>query len=180
MTKIQRIKSAASGLVIILVGALMIRFPEIGFHTAGGILSLALLVLGIRSLYYYFSMARYMVDGRKSLYKGIILLNFALFTASLKDIPIAYIILYLIGIYAFAGVVDILRVRDARSMDASSWKLKMLTGAGNLIIVILCLYFGFVRDSVDMVVYIFAAGLFYSGLMRIISAFRRSEIVYIQ
>ena len=69
---------------------------------------------------------------------------------------------------------------DARKMESPQWKIKLLTGAGDLLIVALCIFFGLVKGSVESVVYIFAAGLLYSGLMRIITAFRRSAIVYIQ
>lgn len=40
--------------------------------------------------------------------------------------------------------------------------------------------FGFVLKKTDTVSYIYGEGLVYSGIMRIISAFRRTEIVYIQ
>ena len=39
---------------------------------------------------------------------------------------------------------------------------------------------GIVLRSADLVVYIYCAGLCYAGIMRMISAFRRTAIVFIQ
>ena len=166
--------------MLILLSIFMVLHPEFGFPTAGLALCLAMLVIGIRSLQYFFSMGRYMVDGRRSLYKGIIMLNLGLFTMTLNTVSVRIIVLYLIRIYAFAGGVDIMGALDAHKMESPSWRLKLLTGIGNLVIVVLCLYFGLIRGSEDSVVYIFSAGLFYSGIMRVIGAFRLSAIVYIQ
>lgn len=180
MTKIQRAGSLLSGILMILLSIFIALFPEIGFHLVGMVMSITMLVMGIRALRYYFTMARYMVDGRYSLYRGVIMLNLCLFTMSLTTVPAIYIIAYLVGIHAFAGGVDILGVIDARSMESPSWRIRLLTGLGNITIAGLCLYFGIFRGSVDSVVYVYSAGLFYSGVLRIIDAFRRSAVVYIQ
>ena len=165
---------------MIALSALMVVDAEFGFQVVCIIICCGMLFLGIKSLYYYQTMARHMVGGRMQLYRGIVLLDLGLFTFSLNTIPKAYVILYLMGIHAFAGVVDILRARESKMMDNPAWKNSLIYGVGNLAMAVLCLVFGFLWKNADAVVYTYAAGLVYSGIARIANAFRKTAVVYIQ
>lgn len=176
MTKLQRIKSFFSGLISLAFSILILWDHDKGFELIMVVLGFSMVIRGIHSLVYYFTMARYMVGGKYSLYLGIIMFDFGVFTLAMSDIPRIYIVLYLMACNAFSGVIDIMRGLEARSYEGS-WKLNTAHGIVNIIIAIACCVF---ISSKRILVYIYAAGLIYSSIIRIINAFRRSAIVYIQ
>lgn len=177
MNGAKRITGVIIGALMFLLGVLLIADPDGGLAVAALILSISLLVYAIRMLIYYFSMARHMVGGRTILYIGVIVLDLSIFFVTLSDIPRIYIVLYLAAIHAFAGAIDVLRAFEAMRYKAPSWKFSMITGAVNIIVAVLCIVF---LGSERMIVYIYAAGLIWSAITRVIDAFRKTAIVYIQ
>ena len=177
MSSAQRIKNILIGLGIILGSVILIAFPEEGLVIASAILSLSLFIYGIKTLIYYFTMARHMVGGRIMLYLAVIVLDFGMFTMMMTTIPRIYIVLYLLFIYAFAGAIDVLRALEAKKYQAPSWRFSLISGILNVVIAILCVVF---ITSTRMIVYLYCAGLIYSAVVRIVTAFRKTAIVYIQ
>ena len=173
----QRIKNVLIGVFIIIGGIILMAFPDNGLIIVASILCLSLFIYGIRSLVYYFSMARHMVGGRIILYLGIIILDLGMFALMLTNIPRFYIVLYLLVIYAFSGVIDVLRSLEAKKYQAPSWKFFLASGLVNIVVAVLCIVF--IKRG-DMIVYFYGAGLIYSAVVRIISALRKTAIVYIQ
>ena len=161
--------------MLILAPVLMV-FPENGYDIIITIIAAILFVRGFERIIYYFTMARFMVGGRTVLYTGIVLLDFGVISASLTYVPHYYILLYLIGVYAFTGAVEVLRAFEARSFGGS-WKLKIGHGLVNIALAALCVIF-MKRMSIAVVVY--SLGLIYSGVLRIITACRRSKLIFIQ
>ncbi len=180
MNYFQRIRKIIAGMLFIFAGIILILFAEYGYMFILLALGLYLLVYGIRMMLYYFTMARLMVGGKTILYKGIILLDLAMFTLSLSSLRPTYLILYLVGIYAAYGVIDILRSFEAKKIESPEWKFKFISGLLNLLVAISAVVFGLVMRSSDIPVYIYCVGLIWSGVSRIISAFRRTAVVYIQ
>ncbi len=172
----KRIENLIIAFFMIISGIIMIYDAESGYIFVVSILSLSLAVYSIKTLIYYFSMARYMVGGKRMLYTGVILLEFAIFTMSLTDVPRFYIILYLAGCHIFSGIVYILRALEAKRLMASIWKYNMLFGMGNILIAIACFVFS---RSAGTIPVIYGAGLIYSAVLRIIQAFKKTAIVYI-
>ena len=180
MTSVQRVKKVLAGLLMLLCCVALAAEPEFGFYFVALILSVSLLLYALRSLLYYFTMARHMVGGKSILFRGVIVLDLAVFTLSMVDDPKLYIIFYLLGIHAFAGLMAILRALEARRFQSPSWRRNMLSGAVNLIIAVLAVIAGlFLPDTRDLV-YLYAGCLFYSACVQIASAFRKTAIVYIQ
>lgn len=173
----QRIKNILIGIAIILGALILIAFPEEGIIITASILSLSLFIYGIKTLIYYVTMARHMVGGRIMLYLAVVVLDLGMFTMMLTNIPKIYIVLYLVVVYAFAGVVSILRALEAKRYQAPMWKLSLISGIINVVIAILCIIF---MRSTNMIVYLYCAGLIYSAIVRIVTAFRETAIVYIQ
>ncbi len=180
MTIWQKIKNVLAGLGMIALAVLMILDSEFGFKMIFLIMSLGLFFLGVKSLIFYHTMARHMVGGRMQLYRGIILLDLGVFTMSLNSIPDAYIVLYLMGIHMFAGIVDILRARENKALDSPAWKSSLVYGLGNILMAGLCIASGVILKRSDIVVYVYAAGLVYAGIARIIDATRRTAVIYMQ
>jgi len=180
MTNMQRVKKVLAGLLMLVCCAALASDPDFGFYFVALILSISLLLYALRSLIYYFTMARHMVGGKSILFRGIIVLDLAVFTLSMVDDPKLYIILYLLGIHAFSGLMGILRALEARRYQSPAWRRSMLSGAVNLVIAVLAVIAGlFLPDTRDLV-YLYAACLFYSACVQIASAFRKTAIVYIQ
>ena len=176
MTKLQRIKEIAFGLIMTAYALLLFITPEKSFPAIVAVLSLIYTVRGISTIIYYFTMARYMTDGRSILYKGVILLDFGLLTSVLTNVPHIYVLLYLLIMHAFSGAVEILRAQEAAKYGGA-WKLKMFHGIVDLLLALTCIIF--IRQQ-SIAVIVFAVGLVYSAILRIISAFRETKLIYIQ
>ena len=177
MSSGRRIKNVLIGILIILGAVILIAFPEEGIIITASILSLSLFVYGIKTLIYYITMTRHMVGGRIMLYLAVVVLDLGMFTMMLTNIPKMYIALYLVVVYAFSGAIDILRALEAKKYQAPSWRLSLTSGIISVVIAILCIVF---IGSTNMIVYLYSAGLIYSAIARIVTAFRKTAIVYIQ
>ncbi len=176
MGLIQRIETFILGLAGIFCGLLIIDSPGEGYGTAAAFLGVMLLFSGLRSLYYYFSMARHMVGGKAILFTGIITLDFGVFTFSLTSLPRIYLILYLLAVHAIAGIVDILRGLESKRLSAPSWRWSIFRGSVNLTAAIMCV--GFLRHPF-ILIRLYSLGLIYSSLLTMVNAFRRTTFVYI-
>ena len=178
MTLIQRIMNIITGLIMISLGILFIVYEDDDMYLVVIlILALGLAIKGIRDIIYYFTMARHMVSGKIILFQGVITFDFALLTISLSDVPRFYIMLYLITAHAFSGVVETLRAMESRRTVDGPWRMKLGHGLVNLALALACLIL--IRRT-DVAMMIYSLGLIYSGIMRIISAFRRTAFIVIQ
>ena len=177
MTKFQRVKNIIYGLLLIASGMILLFIPEDAFVLLLLLLSTTLLISGVNTLVYYFTMARFMVDGKMMLYKGIIIFDFGVLTASLVDVPRQFVLVYLIGVHAFSGLVELLRALEARRYGGRNWRLKMGHGLVNVVTCIICVIF---INHTNTVIIVYALGILYSGVLTLVSAFRRTAFVYIQ
>ena len=176
MTKFQRVKEIVFGLIMIFLAYVMMRFPKEGYEFIIFIFAVYFTLTGIRNITYFVTMARYMVGGRTSLYNGIILLDLGILTRELTNVPHYYVLVYLIAIHAFSGAVEVLRALEAKRFGGS-WKLKMGHGVVNILMALVCAVF---IKYMNLAVIIYCIGLIYSSILRIISACRRTKLVYIQ
>ena len=178
MTLYQRIKRILFSLCMLAVAVLFLKYhkEDWAYLAVVGILSTGLLIAAIRYMIYYFTMARHMVGGKIILIEGVIILDFALITFSLANVPRIYILLYLIGVHAFTGAVEILRAMEARRTVASHWRLKFFHGTVNIILAIACL--AFIREP-ETALIIYSLGLMYSAVVRLFDAFRKTAFIVI-
>ena len=133
MTKLQRARELLGGLLMLAGGALVVYRPASGILLITLIIIVTTILKGLGSLTYYITMARHMVGGKLQLYKGIILLDIGMFFMSLDNVPVFYLVLYLLVANLISGVIEILGAREARQMEAGSWKLKMAIGAADVL-----------------------------------------------
>ena len=141
------------------------------------VLTLGLAIKGIKDIFFYFTMARHMVGGKMILFQGVIVLDFALLTGSLSDVPKIYILLYLVVIHAFSGVVEILRAMEARRTVSGPWKMKFTHGMVDFLLAFSC--FIFIRQTHTALI-IYSIGLLYSAVMRIANSLRRTTFILIR
>ena len=180
MTLIQRIGKVLSALMSVLCAVLVLVLEEDSFLFVILLLGVSFTFLGVRSLIYYFTMARYMVDGKGVLWFGVILFDFGVFTLSITQHYGWFIVVYLLGAYAFSGVVDILRALEAKRANAPMWKLNLCSGILNVFFAGAAVFFGLVQGDLRRLCWIYAFGLLNGALVKFISAFRKTAIVYIQ
>lgn len=176
MNDLQKAGTVASGILMLVTGVILFLVPDDGTFYVAVILAITLFLIGMRLLVYYFTMARRMVGGRAVLLLGVFLLDFCAFTVTILDEPRIMVILYLVGWHGFSGLVSILRAREAK-IHKGNWKLKAANGVINILVVIGCICF--IKNR-TVLTGIYATGLCYSAFTRIISAFRKTQIVYIQ
>ncbi len=178
MNKFQRAKNLIKGLIMMAAGGIVLFVPGDTYIILLFLLAMALVLSGINTLAYYFTMARFMTGGKIMLYKGIIVLNFGMLTGSLADVPRIYVMMYLIGIHAFSGLVEILRALEAKRYGGGrSWHLKLGHGLLNIGMCILCCIF--IRHAKTVSI-IYAMGIIYSAILTIAATFRKTDVVYIQ
>jgi uncharacterized membrane protein HdeD (DUF308 family) len=137
-----------------------------------------LVIYGIRILNYYSRMARFMVGGKTVMILGFVFLDLGLFTMSLLDAHPIYIILYLLAFYAFSGAIDVMRAFEQKGNE-SRWKLKLATGFIEISIALTAFISGVFFRSTNIVVIIFALGLAYTALAKVIDAFRKQPMMSI-
>ena len=141
------------------------------------VLSTGLLIKGLRDIIFYFTMARHMVGGKMILIQGVIVLDFALLTGSMSDVPKIYILLYLVVLHAFSGVVEVLRAMEARRIVSGPWKMKFTHGVVDFLLALSC--FIYIRQTHTALI-IYSIGLLYSAVMRIANALRRTTFILIR
>ncbi len=178
MTIYQRIKKILFSLCMFAVALFFILYPsDNAYMIVVGILSIGLAIAGIKDIVFYFRMARHMVEGKMILIQGVIIFDFAIITGSLADVPKIYILLYLIGVHAFSGVVEVLRAMEAKSTVGGPWKLKFSHGIVNFALAIACLIF--IRQS-NTALIIYSLGLMYSAVVRLFDAFGKTTFMVIE
>ena len=177
MTIWQRIRNIISALFLILLGLLIILFGADAYDLVLLAYSVVLLFYGIRCLNYYLGMSRYMTGGRSMLYRSIIFIDLGLFALSLTvDVPVTVVLIYLTGILAFSGLVDIFRAFEARKIQGH-WKLRLLSGIVTVLFAAAALIY--MRTPADVAL-IYGLSLFYNAFTRLINAFRRTQLIIIQ
>ena len=109
MTSIQRIKKFLSGLGMLLGSLVLVVEPENGYYIIALLLSISLLMSGVKALFYYFTLARNMVGGKSILYRALVMTDLGLFTLTTITIPKFYLICHLLISHGFSGLVDMLK-----------------------------------------------------------------------
>ena len=178
MNSIQRIKKFLFGLAMLLGSLILVVEPEDGYYIIAFILTISLLVTGVRALVYYFTMARNMVGGKSILYRALILTDLGIFTLTTITIPKIYLICHLLISHAFSGLVDMLKAIEDKKLQSSSWRMSFLYGLGNLLIAVVA-FICALNQSAALVVDIYCIGLAYSGIMQMAASFRKTAIIYI-
>ena len=177
MTIIKRIRGFFAGIFMVAVSLLYAAAPTEALPAITAVLSLALLLYGVKMMVFYFTLARHMTGGLAVLFRAVLIFDIGLFAFYLPDVPLIYVMIYLAAIHGFAGIAGVLKALEAKRLEAPSWKLNFFHGLVNAIMAVLCLVFS---KSIRTAVLIYSSGLFYSGVIRIIQAFRKTASIYVQ
>jgi len=177
MTWTKRIANIIIGLLYSLLAILFMRDTENAVSIIVLLISISASLYGLNNIMYFIGMARYMVGGKAILYRGVIALDFGLFSLMFATIPSMYCMIYLLAIKLFYGLVGILRALEAKRLNAEIWKTRLILGCGNILIVIVCLFF---MKSKAVFVAVYSIGLINSAIGRIARALKKTAMVYIQ
>ena len=173
MGRSQRIGTFFRGLMMLITSIALCLYPDEAYPVVASLLGLSFLIAGIRRFIYYMTMARHMVGGRMVLYLSLLLIDLGIFTLSIVDVPLIYVMVYLFCIHGLTGVTEVLRAMEVKRMEGP-WKRKMIHAVISIAFTVACLTS--IRNS-NLVVFIYSAGLFYSALTLIVTAFRNTGIV---
>lgn len=180
MTRSRRIIDVLFGIVMFVAGiAFFTSKPENSVIAMLTLIQLGMTFRGLRALFYYLTMARYVVGGKNVLYRSFIWLDLGVLAGSLASHPTIYIAFYLALLHVFSGIVSVFRANEARGYGAQ-WRLKMAYGVTNILLAAAIVVGSTVFGQPLVTIYIYGAGLMYSAVLRIVSAFKRTDIVYIQ
>lgn len=180
MTKLLRAFNVITGIGMFVVGALFfVDSPADVMEFVLFVIQLGMTLRGLRTLYYYLTMARYMVGGKQVLYRSMIYLDLGILAGSVSEHPVVFAVLYMAAIHAFEGLISILRANESRKIKAH-WKFKMSTGLIEVILAIDTAILAIGYGKPDAAIYLYGVSLIYLSVLRIVQAFRHTEIVYIQ
>lgn len=176
MSRTRRVASIVLSVLMVASGILLLLTPKAGLILVTAALGIALVAYGMGRLVYYFTMARLMVGGLSMLFVGIIAIDAGTFVLSLINQPKTAIVLYLVGYNVLSAALAIMRAMEARKFQ-SHWKATMAHGVICLALAIACIVFA---GSEHVIVWIICAILFYRAGVRVATALKPTEIVYIQ
>ncbi len=177
MDSARRIYNFITGLLMVFLSGIMIYDRAEGYLAVLFCLECSLFLYGIRQIWYYLTMARHMVGGILVFYRGLFFLDAGVFTLNLDDVPRIYAMIYLLAGLAFSGIIDMLQANSARKLQSGHWKYQMFYGVVKVGFTVLSVFF---INSVLMLTIIYSAGLLHAAVSRIVTAFRRTAIVYVE
>ena len=180
MSRFGRILNAIAALFMIAIAVLVFFMDAIhGLKLVLIIIQTGMTLRGMQAMIYYFSMARHMVGGKNVLFRGMIFLDLGVLAGTIFEHPAVYTLIYISLLHIFTGVVSALRANESRKIG-TSWRLKMAYGITNMLLAVIVVIYGIAFGRLGIAVWVYGIGLIYSSILRIISSFRRTEIVYIQ
>ena len=181
MSKAGRISNIVLGvgigiLIVFILSVMLLYSEQYAVAIVILVLCITLIFNGIRSLIFYGNMARHMVGGRMTLYRGLILLDLGAFVlATFSGTENEVIMTYILIFRAVNGIIALLRMIESKKTGAP-WRKLMITAIVNIGCVVIGSIF---MSSPEAVVLIYCIGLAASAIARIVSAFEKTAIVYI-
>lgn len=180
MTRLDRVLNFLRAIVQIIFAVLIFLDPDDGLAVVIYIIGINMILRAISNLTYYFTMARSMVGGRFALYRGIIYLDFGVFTVLTVDALTAYLIIYIAILSFITGGIAVMRAVESKRAGSPQWRSLIAYGSVNLIMVIIVLVGGLVLKHPFLAIDVYAGTLIYSSILRIRSSFKESAIIYIK
>ena len=180
MTRFGRILNAIASLITIAFSVLLFYLDAVhGLKLILLVIQTAMSLRGLQAIIYFLTMGRHMVGGQNVLYRGMIFLDLGIFAGTIFEHPAVYTLIYISLLHVFTGAVSMLRANESRKIGAP-WKVKMAYGITNVLLAAAVVISGVAYNQLGVAVWVYSIGIIYSSILRIITAFRKTEIVYIQ
>lgn len=177
MTKTKRVFTIIGAFLAIQGSLILMLVPNYALEIIAAGLGFTLVFYGLKYLLYYLTHAQHMVGGKWFLLIGLILLDAGIFAGTVYDKAKVLTILYIAGAHLIGAGLNIVRAVGNRKDNNRGWKIDMAQGVGNIILVLLCIIF---MHDVIIPVYIYCISAIYTAILMLISAFKKTAIVYVQ
>lgn len=177
MTKTKRVFTIIGAFFAIQGALILMLAPEYALKIIAIGVGFTLVIYGIKYLIYYLTHAQHMVGGKWFLLIGLIMLDAGIFAGTVYDKAKVMTILYIAGAHLVGAGLNIVRAVGNRKDHNRGWKTDMAQGVGNIILVLLCIIF---MHDVIIPVYIYCVSAIYTAILMLISAFKKTAIVYVQ
>ncbi len=175
MTKFTRFKNLIIALIMIAFAAILLSQPKYGPLLIVLVTGIGMILSGVHSLVFYCTMAVHMVGGKKTFYRSILTMDLGVFLLVCYNASEQLILLYLMGITAVSGGIDLIRALEFKK-EGAPWKHRLISGLISIGIMVAGMIF---MDNPVTMVYIFSLWLFYGAASRIVSVFRKTAVIYI-
>ena len=180
MTRFGRIFSVIAALITIPFCVLLFYMDAIhGLKLILLVIQTTMSLRGLQTIVYYLSIGRHMVGGQNVLYRGMVFLDLGILAVIIFEHPAVYTLIYIALLHTFSGLISVLRANESRKIGAQ-WKLKMAYGITYILLAAAVVICGVAFNQLRVAVWVYSIGLIYSSILRVITAFRKTEIVYIQ
>ena len=177
MSKVRRVLTIIVSLFGILGAVILMLIPDYSYEVLALGISLTLVYYGVRYIIYYLTNAQHMVGGKWFLLIGIIMFDMGVFVTAIYDRAQRITLIYIISAQLIAAVLGLIRTIGDKKDNNPSWKLHLAQTIASFIQVILCVVF----INSDMVpLYLYCIYAIYTAILLIISAFKKTAIVYVQ
>ena len=177
MSKGRRVLTVVVALLGILGAVILMTIPDYAYEVLELGISLTLVYNGVRYIIYYITNAQHMVGGKWFLLIGIIMFDMGVFATAIYDRTQKITLIYIICAQLVAAVLSLIRAAGDMKDKNLSWKFHLAQGIGSSIQVILCLIF---INSAMIPLYLYCIYAIYTAILMIISAFKKTAIVYVQ
>ena len=177
MSFTKRILYMLYGYANIAASMLVITLPEEASQMIIFVLTVSLFVRSIKSFIYYFNYACYMVGGVRILFRGILLLDFAIFLNFVEKTSTIISLGYLIAVFCMEGVLEIIHALDAGRFQAKGWKLDFALGLMKVIYAVVSLFY---INSLKTLSILYAVALLNSAWRKFAMAFQKPKLTAIQ
>lgn len=177
MSKARRVWTII-GAAFALIGALaIVLMPDMALEFLALGISITLTYYGAKFLIYYLTHAQHMVGGKWFLLIGLILFDMGVFAIAIYDQAKIITVIYVIGTHLVSGILSMIRVAGNKKDNNPGWKTDLVQGIASISQVILCIIF---INSVTIISISYAIYTIYYATMMVISAFKKTAIVYVQ
>lgn len=177
MSVIEKIENIIIALILLLCAGIMIYDPEQGRYVVVLISGVVLTCMGIRTIFFYFTMSRYMVDGDMMLPRGVVILDLGLFSFILNSVNSFFLNLFLAVYCVVVGVLSLLDTLQEKKAGGTKWKGRAIAGVIPIVAGLGCLFFAKTNQAF---VLLFSAVLIYMAVTKIVNVFKKNKMVYIQ
>lgn len=177
MSKARRVWTVI-GAFFAVIGALVIVLePDTCLELIAFGISVTLTFYGAKFLIYYLTHAQHMVGGKWFLLIGLILLDMGVFATVIYEQARIMTVIYVIGAHLVAGVLSIVRTVGNKKDNNPGWKIDLAHGIASISQVVLCIVF---IHSAMIIAVSYAIYVLYYVTLMLISAFKKTAIVYVQ
>ena len=177
MSKGRRFVTILTAILIIQGALVLMLVPDIAVELIAMGVGIMLTYYGVRFLLYYLTHARHMVGGKWFLLIGMLLFDAGVFATAIYDEAAGIALLYIIGAHVVMTGLRFVRAAGNKKDSNPGWKIDFAQGIGHALQVILCLVF---INYVEVPVFIYCIGSIYTAILMIVSACKKTAIVYVQ